>query len=278
MRLLLKFIRETWTNGLYTALRKAADWLRFKTARALRIKHPLHKFREHLATRLTKEFNSTVRYGPFMGLRLLDDSWWGRQDRPAMFLGLYEREVLESLASLKNSKRCFIDIGAADGYYAIGVLVSNMFRKSYCFEANEKGQKIIWRNAALNGVSSRLSVQGFATKEFHKNILPEDLEKSVVLIDIEGGEFEILDESVFKVLRDATIIVEIHDWIEDADVKLARLKHSAEATHTCRTFSTSSRDLSDFSELKMLDDNERWLLCSEGRPRLMSWLQFNPIR
>ena len=42
------------------------------------------------------------------------------------------------------------------------------------------------------------------------------------------------------------------------------------------TLKTSSRDLSRFSELSEYSDSERWLIASEGRPRLMSWLRLDP--
>jgi hypothetical protein len=37
-----------------------------------------------------------------------------------------------------------------------------------------------------------------------------------------------------------------------------------------------SRYLSVFPELKELTDTDHWLLCSEGRSRLMQWLRFDP--
>jgi hypothetical protein len=41
-------------------------------------------------------------------------------------------------------------------------------------------------------------------------------------------------------------------------------------------FKTSARDLSKFQELHELSDIDRWLLCSESRPCLMTWMRFDP--
>ena len=76
--------------------------------------------------------NATVAYGPFKGLKFSSDAWWGRE-RASMILGLYEQEVLESLTNIPKKYKSFIDLGAADGYYGIGVLVNNLFENSICF-------------------------------------------------------------------------------------------------------------------------------------------------
>ena len=36
------------------------------------------------------------------------------------------------------------------------------------------------------------------------------------------------------------------------------------------------RNPNSFKELWMLNDNDRWLLCSEGRGELMKWLVLTP--
>ncbi len=46
--------------------------------------------------------------------------------------------------------------------------------------------------------------------------------------------------------------------------------------HKVSTITTSSRDLSRFPELRNYEDSDRWLIASEGRPRLMTWLRLDP--
>ena len=36
-------------------------------------------------------------------------------------------------------------------------------------------------------------------------------------------------------------------------------------------------DLSEFEELKEWSDTDRWLVCSEGRPKLMTWWRLDPL-
>lgn len=232
--------------------------------------------RRNLSERIRLHYANTIAYGPFKGLKLVEDAHWGSADLGGMILGLYEQEVLHELSGPGGQRRTFIDLGAADGYYGLGVLVGGLFEKSYCFEITEKGRAVIARNATLNGLQDRVTILGEAKPDFHTQVAPEDLADALLLVDIEGAEFDIINAETFKAFAKSTVIIEIHEWYPDIQQRLERLLHHAAATHTARRFSTGARDLSQFPELKGINDNERWLLCSEGRPYLMSWYRFDP--
>jgi len=232
--------------------------------------------RHNLSNMVRRFHKNTVAYGPFKGMRLCEEVHWGVGDRAAMILGLYEQEILEALSTLTPRRKVFVDLGAADGYYGVGVLVNNLFEKAYCFEMTEKGREIIAVTAELNGVTGRLEIRGEATETFHQDLPEGELDESVLLVDIEGCEFFILNQGTFEAFSKAVIIVEVHEWIQDAALKLDRLKLAADKTHTVQKLTMSQRDLSGFPELASLSDTNRWLLCSEGRPELMSWLRFDP--
>ena len=83
-----------------------------------------------------------------------------------MLLGIYEKEVLEALMHVPNKYNVFIDLGAADGYYSVGTLVSKKFEKGYSFEISDKGREVILKNAILNKVDKSLNVFGEAKKDF----------------------------------------------------------------------------------------------------------------
>lgn len=235
-----------------------------------------HKLR--LSKAVADFHKNTVAYGPFKGLRFIEDAHWGHSDRGTMILGLYEQEMLRELTSLSRDYRVFIDLGAADGYYGIGVLVNQLFDKSYCFEISEKGREVIQRNAALNGVSDRVVIKGEATRHFADEIPDNELGQAVLFVDIEGAEFDLLDRGVFNSFRDSVIFVELHDWFYgDGDTRLKRLVEASADSHTVRYFKTGSRDLSGYPELQRWNDLDRWLLCSEGRAQLMTWARFDPL-
>ena len=234
--------------------------------------------RINLSNQVDILFNSTVKYGPFKGLRLSKDAWWARTDRASMLLGLYELEVLSSLERIPYKYTIFIDIGAANGYYSIGVLVNNLFKKTYCFEISEVGQNLIRVNSEINGVSSRIEIFGEAKNDFYKVMPASEVQQSVLLVDIEGGEFDLFDSDLFYVFRLSVIFIELHDWAaDDGATRLAKLVAKAEKYFHISEIKTTARDLSSFPELHSFSDTDRWLICSEGRPRLMTWLRLDPI-
>jgi len=51
-----------------------------------------------------------------------------------MILGLYERQVLDELTMLCDGAKPLIDVGAADGYYAIGAVHSGLAPRAARFE------------------------------------------------------------------------------------------------------------------------------------------------
>jgi hypothetical protein len=251
-----------------------------KVSRILRGKHRPNyvlRRRRQVGERLAALFSNTVRYGPFKGLRLGTELWWGA-DTGAMLLGIYEQEILESLRSAPPTHRTFIDVGGANGYYAIGMLVGGIADFSYCFERSPAARKVIAANAALNSVSGRVRVLESADRDFFKRIDPaHSLSQCVVFVDIEGGEFEVLDESVFEAFKGAVIFIELHEWFfPDGPEKLRRLREAAQKSFSITELTTSSRDLSRFLELDSFSDDDRWVICSEGRGRRMRWWRLDP--
>lgn len=101
--------------------------------------------------------------------------------------------------------------------------------------------------------------------------------EAVLLVDIEGGEFGLMDAAIFTALRDSAILIELHTgMVAQGEARLAQLLTDAAATHDVRELKTGARDLSGYAELADWTDTDRWLICSEGRPSLMSWLLLSP--
>ena len=239
--------------------------------------HLATAYHGYLARLVVGSFNNTVAYGPFKGLKLSTDSHWSGADRASMVLGMYEQEILQDLGNLRGKYKTFIDLGAADGYYGIGVLVAGLFEKSYCFEISELGRAVIAQNAEINGFKEKVIVFGEADKKFYRQIDHHDLINAVLFVDIEGAEFDLFDADHFSFFSNTVIYIELHDWFfSDSQDKISKLRQDSERTHSWKEFHTGSRDPSAFSELGNLPDTARWLLCSEGRARLMTWVRLDP--
>ena len=274
-----KFIDEVQEKGVLVALKKLISWSIFKLNYNLEILDPFEKRKKFLSNKLLEEFNGVIRYGPFKGLRFNSESSWGAGDRASMLLGLYEKEILASLKNIPDKYKTFIDLGAADGYYGIGALVNGMFEKSYCYEMSVVGQKIIKKNAELNNVAHKVLIRGVADKYFYKDFTNNEIDQSVLLVDIEGAEFDLFDRNLFKKFSKSIIYIELHPFIfkEDGREKLQKLENDAREYFTIKKITTTSRDLSEFKELKEWADTDRWLICSEGRTNLMTWWRLDPL-
>lgn len=86
--------------------------------------------RRRVSSEIYDLLGGVVKYGPFKGLSLAKNNWWGGGDFGSMLLGLYEKEVLDFLFSERlDAVESFVDVGAADGYYAIGMVRSGRAKK-----------------------------------------------------------------------------------------------------------------------------------------------------
>lgn len=138
-------------------------------------------------------FESTpqrIRSGLFEGLILETDSR-SRGDRVSIISGNYEREVLEWNYQT-GPFETISNVGAGTGYYPLGSIHVNLAKNAVLFEVNLDCMKIARDNAERNGLQNFCSFYGKASES---NLLATELEEnSLVIIDIEGGEFELLTE------------------------------------------------------------------------------------
>jgi hypothetical protein len=249
---------------------------------ALASEHPLdmvHERRKELAKLLEQRLGSKVVHGAFRGLTLSDDQSWGGAERPAMLLGLYEHEVVERLFALPDRVRTFIDVGAADGFFAVGTVRAGRFQRAICYEISEAGRRAIRANAIANGVDDRIEIRGGANVGFFREFSEGELADAAVLMDVEGAEFMLLDADALERLQHSYVIVELHSgFVPDGEARSSALVSSAGHYFDVDEFTTGPRDLSAIPELRDMTDSDRWLLCSEGRPYRMSWVLLRPKR
>jgi hypothetical protein len=232
-----------------------------------------------LSEKLAGQLDDTVAHGPFRGLKLHKSSFWSGADRGSMLLGMYEQEVLLALETLSNSFDTFVDVGAADGYYAVGAITSGQFLQSICFESDPRGQQAIRSLGQLNGVESHVQIFGHAASDFLQQLASSKFNENagaVVLLDIEGGEYSLLTDDLLGYLRNSALIIELHS----SDVSLGSpndelLKRGRQYFDYYFAIS-GARDPNLFPELAKWTDDDRWLLCSESRMFPMKWLILTP--
>lgn len=216
-----------------------------------------------------------VLQGPFKGLQLNRDTWWGKSDLGAQCLGLYEKEILDFIFS-QEPFDTFLDIGAADGYYAVGLLYSKMASKSICFEISEDGQRAIKENWIINKSPGELEIYGEANEQSIALIAASLSANTLVLVDIEGYEFQLFSQKVISLLNKFTLLIEIHNWIDGFEEKYPALLRDLDKYFDVTIIKPSDRNTQNIELLRSYTDDNRLLVASERRPCLMRFLHLAP--
>lgn len=237
--------------------------------------------RLHNAQRVFEAVGTTVQYGLLRGYELVPPFFWGRGDVATQVLGLYEQEVCALLSYLSGKRRVFLDLGAANGYYGVGLVSVKRFDRSVCFELDPAAADALSHNAIRLGIREKIDIFGAAGSDFVEKIssVAVDLSQAVALIDIEGAEFDILTNENLEKLRNTPLIIENHDFMRPERYEASRLfVDRARAFFHVAEVKGGPRDL---RQIPMLadgwNDHDRWLLCSESRAKLGSWFVLTPI-
>ena len=221
-----------------------------------------------------KKNNFIVQNGVFKNLKINKDVTWGRGDVASKIYGFYENKIQEKLKEIK--KPILIDIGAADGFFAIGCLHSKLSKYCYAFEQNEISRLALHKTAEINKVSNQISIMGKVDNQSFLSSLPNDLElsKTVILCDIEGEEYDFFSETILKKLKKCNLIIEIHN--ESSNSKEASLLKLTKKYFNVNVLLDNNKDMSEINILHNLNDIDRNLISCEGRSYIGKWWHLSP--
>ena len=226
---------------------------------------------------LLKKHSYLVAYGPFSGMKLNENVWWSKNDRITQTLGIYEDHVLKKICLFASQGATkFIDVGAADGYFAVGVAFSKIYPQVVAFEIEAEGQKRILENAKANNCEDKLLVCGEANIELIARET-KDINTTTVLIDIEGAEYDFLGEQMLETLSKSYVICELHPWmVEDGSRVQKSLLDRAKVFFNIEVIKRDSYNPNSFPEFDGLTDEERLIAVGEDRSKNMQWLVCTP--
>lgn len=238
---------------------------------ALGVVEDIPAVRRRLSSTFFDLTQGTVIAGPLKSLKLSKPHLqWSRYDVPSIVLGLYEMEVVDRLVNLSATRSHFVDIGAADGVFGVGLIHAGFYQRATCFEIDEVGRRNIRALATLNTVETLVQIESRADPISISRVLGSSSADAVILCDIEGSEFVLLNDEFLNSCGEAVLVIEIHDQYSNRPTVDA-LKQRLSERYQVDVITTGARDLSNLPHLKFLHDNERWLICSEGRGWLMEW-------
>lgn len=168
-----------------------------------------------------------VQTGPFEGLRYFDETVWG--SITPKWLGSYEAELHPVVRRIaEQSYQTIIDVGSAEGYYAVGLAVLSPGSTVFAFDTDFISRGQVRRLAALNGVTDRVRVRTFCR---HSDVDALSAGRTLVVCDIEGFEAQLLDPQAAPSLSRDDILVEVHE-ASDSSAEVEHLLQSRfSATH-----------------------------------------------
>lgn len=147
-----------------------------------------------------------VRAGPFKGMNYVVKSAEGAL-LPRL-QGVYERELHAELYRFaEEGLDCVVDIGCAEGYYAVGLAMLMPKVAVFAHDIDPVAQRRCSLLATENGVADRVTVGGVFNGEDFERFATR---RTLVFIDAEGIENELLDPALYPALQSLSIIVETH--------------------------------------------------------------------
>ena len=234
------------------------------------IKHWKNFELRRLAESLGATKGDTVLAGPFKGMR-----FGNRRSRPAhlpKLIGSYECELHEILQhAIDQNFSTIINVGSADGYYAVGMALKCPQARVYAFEMDEQLRSDCVLNARANHVENKISVLGECD---YLSLMKMPLEGSLIVMDCEGAELDILSETVAPRLAKTFLLIELHDVMRPGCGRIIWQRY--EKTHDMKFIPAVSHPPENFIVLAGLKARQQALALNESRMGAQEWVYMTP--
>jgi hypothetical protein len=247
----------------YADLRHLSAWRRLPVARVTRA---------YIAAN-----GLVVQAGPFAGMRYPRYAVGRAELLVPKLLGAYEQELHGELQAVPAARfDTIVDIGASDGYYAVGFALKGPDSRVVAYEMNPFPARVCRALAVENGVAARVDLRGECRPQ---DLLELPQGSLFVLCDAEGAERELMDPERAPRLRDASAIVELHEFASPGVTE--EISRRFAGTHDVRILHSGSRYIADYPALMSVPDvgyMDREMAVSEFRHSRISWAVLTPRR
>jgi predicted O-methyltransferase YrrM len=237
------------------------------------------RWRRSAMARITRAFVAhhglTVQDGPFAGMVYPRFAVERGELVVAQLLGSYEREIAPFIErAIDRRFEQYVDIGASDGYYAVGFARSVPSSTVYAYELNPFPARVCTRLAEANAAEGSLRLFGECGVA-DLQALPR--RRSFVLCDTEGAEAVLMDPDAVPLLRSASLVVELHAFAVPGVEDLIAGRFAA--THDIEIVRTEARYIGEYPALMEVPGVtyiDRALGVAEFRPYPMAWAVMEP--
>jgi len=212
----------------------------------------------------------TILQGPFAGMSYLRTATEGAL--APRLLGTYESELHPHIeAFARQDFDCVIDVGCAEGYYAVGLARLMPGVTVHAYDIKADARTACAALAATNGVDDRVIVG--------ETFAPDGFEafadrRCLVLMDVEGAEDDLLRPDLSPALAAMSVIVETHDLYRPGN--LARIVERFTPTHDIVRLDTQPKTLPLPDWLAQSGHLDQLLAVWEWRVRPTPWLVMTP--
>ena len=208
----------------------------------------------------------TLTHGPFSGMHYAIEASEGAYT--ARRLGCYEASLVPVIEAIIARKYpLIIDIGCAEGYYAVGLARRMPDALVWARDANPKAQALCATLAHSNGVADRVQVGGLMTGA-DLDICGQ--QPTIVICDIEGAEGDLMNPATAPGLLAADILVEVHESMQPGLLALLTARFSP--SHAITRIDRKLDDSALPAWMEELSDMDRLLALWEWRAGPTPWL------
>jgi hypothetical protein len=215
-----------------------------------------------------------VLSGPFHGMAYLSAIGWGSMS--PKWLGTYELELTPAIEFILQAKpSLIIDLGAAEGYYAVGLARALPAAQIHAFDISLRARRLLRQMISLNGCQN-ITTHGLCDHQALTGLLSRG-ERSLVLCDIEGAELLLLEPRAVPALSHADILVECHHVGAASPAQTAQtIAGRFSSSHHIELIESRARQPRDFASLppapEQLDPDWLQNASHEGRGEAQCWL------
>ena len=243
-----------------------------------KFKTQIERKKEYFLSKVIKLSNSQVMAGPYKNTEFVVKSYWGSYDMSSKLLGSYERHIQEKIVEIKNKNNLeiIINIGAGEGYHIVSLIKNNFFADGIAFETETESQNLLKDNLKLNNIENKVKIYGEANFDLIKKLNVQNVNKTLFLIDIEGEEFNLLNNRFLELFKKSYFVIEMHEFILKDKQKVKNFYELIEKNFRTHLIKNNCVNLYEIKELNLVSDNVRMLGLSENRPSKMNWLFLEP--
>ncbi len=240
-------IRDRWHRRQAIAIRRKRTWA---------------------LARFIELYGQVVLQGPFAGLKYLESAS-GSELLPKL-VGCYESELHGVINDIIcNRYTQIIDIGCAEGYYAVGLAYRCPWATVIAYDVDAEARKRCREMSKLNNVDSQVDIRElFSTKTY----VPDIRLTTLIICDCEGAELELFGNSDAQLWQHCDLLIELHSAINHAITPAIIANFSS--THEVRLIDSVISNNQPIPSVWYLNsEKERKLALSEERfPMQWAWI------